>query len=90
MKKIKNMQQLKAEKKMLVKRRAELEKAIHYDWLDVKKSLQPKHLAGNMLSSITNKEQLSSDSFLSSLAARAAGNAVKKAEEKLMKWLKKK
>jgi len=47
-------------------------------------------LAGNMLSSITNKEQLSSASFLSSLAASAAGNAVKKAEEKLMKWLKKK
>lgn len=89
MKKIKSMQQLKAEKKMLAKRRTELEKAIHYDWLDVKKSLQPKNLAGNMLSSITNKEQLSSASFLSSLAASAAGNAVKKAEEKLIKWLKK-
>ena len=90
MKKIKSIQQLKAEKKFLVKRKAELEKAIHYDWRDVKKSMQPKNLAGTMLSSFKSDEQQPSDSFLSSMAAKAAGNAVRKAEEKLMQWFKKK
>ncbi len=88
MRKIKNIQELKTEKKMLAKRKAELEKAIHYDWLDVKNSLQPKNLASNLLSSVRSSEEEYTGSFLSSLAARAAGIAVKKAEEKLLKWLK--
>ena len=49
MKKFKNAKQLKQEKNRLKMRQAELEKAIKYDWRDVKSSLTPKNIAGQVM-----------------------------------------
>lgn len=87
MKKINSIKDLKAEKKMLATRKVELEKAIRYDWLDVKNSLQPKNLVGGLVPSVKRYDE---DSFLSSFAASVVAIAVKKVEEKMMKWLKRK
>lgn len=87
--KIKSIQQLKAEKKTLTKRQAELEKAIRYDWRDVKDSLLPQSFASLMLSKVAKEKEKSPDSFLSTLAASLAKNAMQHVEGKLFKWLKK-
>lgn len=42
MNKINNLKQLNDQQKILVQRKAELEKAIRYDWMDLKKGLRPK------------------------------------------------
>lgn len=93
-KKIRSIKQLNAEKKRLRQRQAEVEKAISYDWRDVKESLKPKNITGEVLSRLFDKSELNgSDSLaagLSQLAATLTRIAVENAEEKLNEWLNKK
>ncbi len=91
MKKIKNMSQLKAQKKKLQLRQKELEKAISYDWRDLKESFKPKNVAGQVILSalkadINEKNPDILAETLSILAAKFTKTAVEHAEE----WLKSK
>lgn len=56
MKKYKSIQQLKEDKKILTRRKAELEKAIRYDWRDVKESLNPVQLATGLFAKREHKK----------------------------------
>jgi hypothetical protein len=88
------MKQLYAEKKRLEQRKLELEKAIRYDWRDVKESLKPKHFAGQVFSKLFEESTVNGEhplaAGLSQLAATLTKIAVEKAEEKVEEWLKKK
>jgi len=92
-KKIKNIQQLNAEKKQLAQRKVELEKAIKYDWRDVKESLKPGNVAGQVFSKLAEgKQEEEGNSFfadaLAKMAARFTGKMAEKAENKIGKWFK--
>ena len=91
MKKIKIIRQLKSVKKQLKQRQTELEKAIKYDWRDLKESLAPRKVAGQVFSKVFDKkESYNGNSFIaetvSQLAATLAKRVVEKAEEKIGKW----
>lgn len=94
MNKIRSIKQLKARQKKLEQRKAELEKAIHYDWLDVKNSLKPTNVAGQVFAHLLTKEHQNGDSSLanslSQLAAILTKIGVEKAEEKVAEWMSKK
>jgi hypothetical protein len=94
MHKIGSIKQLKARQKKLEQRKLELEKAIRYDWLDVKKSLRPKNIAGQVFTHIFEQDQQNGDSSLantlSQLAAVLTKIGVEKAEEKVAGWMSKK
>lgn len=94
MKKIRNIKQLKARRKQLEQRKAELEKAIRYDWKDVKESIRPKNVAGQVFASMFDKEKQNGESSLaetlSQLAAVLTKIGVEKAEEKMAEWMHKK
>lgn len=71
MKKIKNIQELQAEKKKLEERQAELEKAIKYDWRDVKESLKPGNIAGQFFSGFfKRKEKTEQRSFFGGILSK--------------------
>ena len=77
-------------------RQGELEKAIRYDWRDVKSSLTPKNIAGQVMAGIRSEREPGSRSesgLLSELAVKFASRLASKAEDKLMgkfgKWFKK-
>ncbi len=96
MKKFKNAKALNEEKKRLKMRRAELEKAIKYDWRDVKDSLKPKNIAGQVFSGMggeKDEENKTDSGVLSEMAAKfaskLAGKAEDKLKEKIGKWFKK-
>ena len=96
MKKFKNAKQLKEEKKRLKMRQAELEKAIRYDWRDVKDSLKPKNIAGQVMAGLRGEKEpgnRSESGILSEMAAKFASRLATKAEDKLMgkfgKWFRK-
>lgn len=96
MKKFKNARELNEEKKRLKMRRAELEKAIKYDWRDVKDSLNPKNIAGRVFSGTANERSGESGTeagILSEMAAKFASKLAGKAEDRLKdkigKWFKK-
>lgn len=94
MKTIKNIRQLYAEKKRLAQRQAELEKAIKYDWRDVKESMTPHTIGENILDAVFGKsaEKDSSGILAESLSHLAAGftkKTVLKAEEKIKNWFNK-
>ena len=94
MNKIRSIKQLKVQQKKLEQRKVELEKAIRYDWLDVKESMRPKNFAGQVFEHIFKKEQQNGDSSLantlSQLAAVLTKIGVQKAEEKVAEWMTKK
>lgn len=94
MHKIQSIKQLKARQKKLEQRKAELEKAIRYDWLDVKESIRPKNVAGQLFASMFEKEKVNGESSLaetlSQLAAVVTKIGVEKAEEKVSEWMSKK
>ncbi len=93
MNKIRSITQLKARQKKLEQRREELEKAIRYDWLDVRESVRPKNVAKQLFARIFDKEPQDKNSLantLSELAAVFTKIAVKKAEEKVTTWVSKK
>jgi flavodoxin len=90
MKKINHIQELANEKRKLKNRQNELEKAIQYDWKDLKYSLGPKKWAGLAFSKISGGEQKNAKSgvfaeTLSRLAAQFTEKAVGIAEEKIVK-----
>jgi hypothetical protein len=91
---IKNIRQLKLEKKRLAQRQTELEKAIQYDWRDLKNSMRPKNITGQVLSKLFDtKEGKNDPTFVadgvSQLAARFTKKMVEKAWDKIDGWLKK-
>lgn len=93
MKKIKNIKQLKAETRRLEQRRQELEKAIKYDWRDVKDSSRPINLADNAISHfLKEKGNRKGHTFLSEglaqLVSTFTRNMVNKAQLKFGKWYK--
>lgn len=96
MKKFKNARELSEEKKRLKMRRAELEKAIKYDWRDVKDSLKPKNIAGQVFSGMAaekDTETRTDSGILSEMAAKFASKLAARAEDKLKdrfgKWFRK-
>jgi len=94
MKKIKTIKQLKAEKQQLAQRRSELEKAIKYDWRDVKESLRPGNVAGQVFSTLTGKnEKQEADSLIAGAVSKIAARFTKKLEgnlqTKVSRWFKK-
>jgi len=95
MKKIREIKQLKARKEQLEKRRLELEKAIKYDWRDVKESIKPANVSEQVLSKIfDDKAREHKDSAvaetISDTVASFTKKMVAKAETKMGKWLKRK
>jgi hypothetical protein len=91
MKKIKSIKHLRAEKRRLQQRQAELEKAIQYDWRDLKESLKPRKAAEEFFSKMFNeKEDKNGSGFfadgVSWLAAKLARKMAERAEEKLGTW----
>jgi len=96
MKKFKTTRQLNEERKQLKLRKAELEKAIRYDWRDVKDSLKPTNVAGQVFSGFAGEkggEHRPDSGILSEMAARFASKLAGKAEDKLKdkfgKWFRK-
>ena len=93
MKKFKNIQQLEDEKKTLARRKAELEKAIRYDWRDVKESLNPINIAAGLFAKKEHKkEEAQSSSVLQDTIAGIAETYLEKLagkfEQKLTEWMK--
>jgi hypothetical protein len=94
MKKISSIQQLKAAKAQILQRRAELEKAIRYDWRDLKESLKPRNMAEQVFGKSfreRDEKQNGQTDFSEGVAAFAAAFARKlaaKAEEKISHWFK--
>ncbi|HMU73835.1 MAG TPA: hypothetical protein PKD93_13905 [Ferruginibacter sp.] len=98
MKTFKNSKQVREEKKRLKLRRAELEKAIRYDWRDVKDSLRPSNIAGQVFSGVKTEKEKETEGrvdagILSEIAAKFASKLAARAEDKIMarigKWIKK-
>lgn len=91
MNKIRSIKQLKALQKKLEQRKTELEKAIRYDWRDVKETMKPKNVASQVFAQFFSKQQQEEGSSLantlSQLAAVAIKMAVEKAEEKMTEWM---
>jgi hypothetical protein len=87
MKKIKSVKQLQLEKEHLDQRRRELEKAIKYDWRDLRDSLKPANISMQVLSKIFEKNETQSKSsygfkrFIGSIS----GNIKKWLEKSTMK-----
>jgi cell division septum initiation protein DivIVA len=94
MKRIKSIKQLTIEKKLLRQRRDELEKAIKYDWRDVKESIRPKNVSEQFFSKMFDgKGKQQGDSLvaegISQATATFAKKLVGKAEGRIGKWLRK-
>lgn len=90
MKKIRNMRHLKAEKKKLKTRQEELEKNFGNDWSQLKETLHPKRVAGDVVRSWMNKKtndlvnrKTILQSTLSYGASLMAKRFAEKAEEKI-------
>lgn len=93
MKKINSNKHLNAEKKRLQKRQKELESVIHANWIELKQSLRPKSLAGELFSktfSSNNDHSGSLADTISEFAALLTKAAVLKAQEKMSESLRKK
>ncbi|MBY0479638.1 MAG: hypothetical protein K2Q24_18470 [Chitinophagaceae bacterium] len=94
MNKIRSIQFLKAEKKRLHQRRKELEKAIRYDWRDVKDSLRPASLTEEALKQFLhtekNEEKHTLADILAAVAAAFTKNAIETAAEKIIRWMQEK
>lgn len=93
MNKIKSTKQLKAEKKRLKQRQGELEKAIRYDWQDVKETMKPRNLANQAFAGIFDEkdtEKKAGKELVSELATRLAAKMLEKAGDKIGKWIRKK
>ncbi len=92
--KISNPFQLLQEKQRLDQRRVELEKAIHYDWRDLKDSLQPKNIAKQVISKSFNRKEHGKENdimtgSISLLVAKFTRKMFEKAGVKIDEWLKK-
>ncbi|HAO46937.1 MAG TPA: hypothetical protein PLZ45_03855 [Ferruginibacter sp.] len=93
MKKIKSIKHLKAEKKRLKQRQGELEKAIRYDWMDVKETLKPRNLAGQAFSGMFDErsaEKKPGADLVAEVLTKLAAKAFEKAGDKIGKWMRRK
>ncbi len=93
MNRINSTKQLKAEKKRLKQRQGELEKAIRYDWQDVKETMKPRNLANQAFSGIFDEkdtEKKAGKDMVSEVAAKLAAKMIEKAGDKIGKWIRKK
>ncbi len=93
MKKIKSIKHLKAEKKRLKRRQGELEKAIRYDWMDVKETLKPRNLAGQAFSGMFDErsaEKKPGADLVAEVLTKLAAKAFEKAGDKIGKWMRRK
>ncbi len=93
MKKINSIKQLKEEKQNLSRRKAELEKAIKYDWRDVKESLNPLSKVNSFFFNTgKNKDSENKPSFIADNISVVVTNYAEKLrvkfEQKLKEWLK--
>ncbi|UEG50721.1 hypothetical protein LK994_04440 [Ferruginibacter lapsinanis] len=91
MEKINSIQELKNKKEQLAQRKIELEKAIKYDWRDVKEAAAPVKIAGQMISKLFSKKEKEEKSTLfadgvSSILSVFAGKMVDKAGAMMGKW----
>ena len=94
MKKIRNIKQLRAEKKRLREQRKELEKSIKTDWRELKESFRPGNFAEEVLSGLfRKKEKCSQNGFIvdsiSGFAGRYARKMFEKAGDKITEWFRK-
>ena len=94
MKKIRNIKQLKAEKKRLSEQRKGLERSIKTDWSDLKESFRPGNFAEELLSGLfRKKEKCSQNGFIadsiSGFASSYARKMFEKAGEKIGEWFRK-
>ncbi|MES1213930.1 MAG: hypothetical protein ABUT20_00315 [Bacteroidota bacterium] len=94
MKKIKTIKELNAEKKKLLNRRYELEKAIYYDWKDLKHSVNRENIMSDLFSKNkkATEEQNSNSIFtdtISEFARRLTLKLAEKAEGHIYKRFKK-
>jgi hypothetical protein len=91
MNKIRSIKQLKAEQRKLEQRKNELEKAIHYDWRDLKETIKPRNVAGKVFAHFFEREKESRESPLANTLAQVVALLTKvgvaKAEEKLADWV---
>lgn len=86
MKKIKNISQLRKEKKRLKEERERLEHAITQDWKEIRKSMRPLTFTGEIISQIVhNKIDLTASKIvLAEKASLFAMNLLKKIVEKII------
>ncbi len=93
MKKINNHKQLQQKKKQLLKRHKELESVIHANWIELKHSLKPHSVAGEIFSKAFTAHSEEENSTLADILGKAAATltkvAVEKIEVKLHNWLQK-
>lgn len=89
MKKMSNIRELKQEQQRLRMRQQELEKAIHYDWRDVKESLRPKNVVKQVLGSVSGEGEPLPD-IVSELASHFTKKLVEKVPGHLGEWFLKK
>lgn len=88
MKRIKSIKHLRSEKRRLRERRTELEKAIKYDWKDLKESFRPGKVATDFFNcNSENKEEKSGRSFFTEGASQFAASFARKMAEKLQEKL---
>jgi hypothetical protein len=92
------MKHLKTEKRQLMLRKAELEKAIKYDWKDIKESMKPRKMAGQVFSKIFDgedkgKAERESNGFFAETVSKIAEEWARKwgskVENKFGDWLRK-
>ena len=93
MKRFKNIQQLKEEQKRLAQRKLELEKAIRYDWRDVKESLNPLHIVAGLFSGKEHKNESEHSSSvlqdkISEITETYLDKLAGRFEQKLKQWMK--
>lgn len=91
--KINSTKQLKAEKKRLKQRQGELEKAIRYDWQDVKETMKPRNLASQAFSGIFDRKEgvnKPDADMVTEVVTKLATRMIEKAGSKIGKWIKKK
>ncbi len=73
MKKIKSIKELRFERNKLLQRQAELEKAIKYDWRDLKDGFKPSNVAGQLLNTVCEKKEKKANGIFTGYLSLASG-----------------
>ncbi|MDE3253298.1 MAG: hypothetical protein KGO92_10860 [Bacteroidota bacterium] len=85
MKKMSNIRELREEQQRLRMRQLELEKAIHYDWRDVKESLRPKNVVKQVLAPVSEESEPIPE-LISELASHFTKKLIEKVPGHLGEW----
>jgi hypothetical protein len=88
MKKIKNIKQLRFERSRLLQRQAELEKAIRYDWRDLKDGFKPLNITDQLFDNDYNNKEKNSRGFFNSIISSLTSKYFKRAGNKMRAWFK--